>query len=472
MDQLVCFISSGIDEFHAERELLEHRLLATRVVRPWVFEYGNATPIDAVSAYRVRLEKSEIFVGIYGREIRPAVSDELHLAHEAGIPLLLFIDAAAPPDVRAVIEGLSSAPRYRVFRSVAELLEAVPAAVEEELLRRWRRFALTDLERSRLAAEQGTAAPPLPPRPFAQLRGRDDLVVTVRDLIEDGDAFVALTGIGGIGKSSVLWQVAADLQGEGHVVLWASVRRRTLGAASEADDRDPASVVVEALTSVGRITDDRVDDATIRQHTAGAVVVVDNLESDAETDRMLEYLERAELRAAAILLGSRASPSVGNATVRRVAGLDDEAVRAIVVDECARLDLAEPDDVVVDTITSWAHGVPLLVRHLVGRVSEGWPLPAPGSGVVPDAVDVAVDGLFGDTWARLRPGEQRLLVTLSASPDPPDLDLLRSTVEDSEFDGIVAHLTRLNLGTIVRASERSTFAIHPVIKLFVAGQER
>jgi ATP-dependent Clp protease adapter protein ClpS len=472
MDPLVCFISSGIDEFHAERELLERQLLATRVVRPWVFEYGNATPIDAVSAYRVRLERSEIFVGIYGREIRPAVRDELHLAHDAGIPLLLFIDAAAPPEVRTEIEELSSAPRYRVFRSVAELLGAVPAAVEEELLRRWRRFALTDLERSRLTAEQAAAAPPLPPRPFTQLRGRDDLVATVRDLIEGGDGLVALTGIGGIGKTSVLWQVADDLQTQGKVVLWASVRRRTLGASSEVDDRDPASVVLEALTNVGRITDDRADDATIRQHTAGAVVVVDNLESDAETERMVEYLERAELRSAATLLGSRASPSVGNVTVRRVKGLDDDAVRAIVIDECARLDLVEPEDAVVDTITSWAHGVPLLVRHLVGRVSEGWPLPSPGSGVVPDAVDAAVDGLFGDTWARLRPGEQRLLATLSASPDPPDLELLRSTVEDPDFDRIVAHLTRLNLGTIVRASERRTFAIHPVIKLFMASQGR
>lgn len=467
----MCFISSGIDEFHAERELLERRLLATRVVRPWVFEYGNATPIDAVSAYRVRLETSDIFVGIYGREIRPAVHDELHLAHDAGIPLLLFIDAVAPPEVRNVIEGLSSAPRYRVFRSVEELLDAVPAAVEEELLRRWRRFALTDLERSRLAAEQGAAAP-LPPRPFTHLRGRDDLVATVRDLIEDGDALVALTGIGGIGKTSVLWHVAEDLQTEGKTVLWVSVRRRTLGASSEADDRNPASVVVEALTSVGRITDDRIDDATIRQHTAGAVVVVDNLESDAETDRMVEYLDRVELQSSATLLGSRASPSVGNVTVRRVNGLDDDAVRAIVVDECARLDMAEPDDVVVDAITSWAHGVPLLVRHLVGRVSEGWPLPSPGSGLVPDAVDVAVDGLFGDTWVRLRPGEQRMLATLSASPDPPDLELLRSTVEDPDFDRIVARLTRLNLGTIVRASERRTLAIHPVIKLFMASQER
>lgn len=472
MDQLVCFVSSGIDEFHAERELLESRLLETRVVRPWVFEYGVATPVDAVSDYRVRLEKSDIFVGIYGREIRPAVRDELRLAHDSGIPLLLFLDASAPPEVRAEIEGLPSAPRYRVFRSVSDLLEAVPAAVEEELLRRWRRFSLTDLERSRLTAEQGTAAPPLPPRPFAHLRGRDDLVATVRELIHGGDALVALTGIGGIGKTSVLWQVADELQAGGHAVLWTSVRRRTLGAASESDDRNPATVMAEVLASVGQLPDGRGDDDAIRQQTAEAVLVVDNLESDGETDQMVQFLEQAELRAAAVLLGARATPSVGNATVRRVPGLEEEAARSIITDECARLDLSEPDSAVVDSITSWAHGVPLLVRHLVGRMSEGWPLPAPGPGDVPDAVDAAVDGLFGDTWDRLRPGERRILATLSASPDPPDLELLRSTVADPEFDGIVARLTRLNLGTLVRASERRTFAIHPVVRLFMAGRAR
>jgi predicted ATPase len=215
------FISSTLGELAEERTAARRAIRRLHLAPVW-YESG-ARPHPPRRMYRAYLEQSQVFVGIYwqrygwvapGMEIS-GLEDEYRLA--AGKPMLLYLKCPAPsrePRLTAMIDSIEAAGTvsYRVFATPREL---------ERLLADDLAVLLSE---SFAATAVSTGAPTRPgepgetvaertgnlPVPVSSFIGRErELELTAATLT--GARVVTLTGPGGVGKTRLALQAAAQL---------------------------------------------------------------------------------------------------------------------------------------------------------------------------------------------------------------------------------------------------------------------
>ena len=213
-ERLRVFVSSAMGEFAEERDALEAAISRLRLI-PVLFEQA-AKPYPPRDVYRAYLDRSHVFVGVYGTEygwVAPdmevsGVEDEYDLA--AAKPRLIYVKDVATRDPR--MEGLiqrieaEGAVSYRRFSTTEELV----AAVESDLM-------------GLLSERFGLDAPPP--------GGPPDLLSDVRDRMAEGVV---------VERDAVMADLSAAVDAHGRLLMTGEPgagKTYLVGALSEQSDR-------------------------------------------------------------------------------------------------------------------------------------------------------------------------------------------------------------------------------------------
>jgi predicted ATPase len=205
------FISSTLDELAPERAAAREAISQLRLT-PVYFEAG-ARPYPPRELYRAYLAQSDIFVGLYWQRygwVAPSMQvsgleDEYQLS--ADKPRLIYLKAPAPerePRLQGLLDRIRSedVASYQKFATPEELRERIA----------------NDL--ALLLTERFTSPPEIPvlarlaplPMPRRRLIDRERELVQAKALLEGEEVgLVTLIGPGGVGKTRLALQVAADL---------------------------------------------------------------------------------------------------------------------------------------------------------------------------------------------------------------------------------------------------------------------
>ncbi len=214
--RLRVFVSSTLQELADERAAAREAITRLRLA-PVMFELG-ARPHPPRDLYRAYLEQSHIFIGLYWQRygwVAPGMDisgleDEYRLSGQK--PKLIYIKAPAPerePRLKELLDRIRSddTASYKSFSTPAELRDLI----ENDLaLLLTERFEMAQPGEETTATTSERRRTNLPTQPTAFI-GREKEVTGVRDLLLRQDVrLVTLTGPGGVGKSRLGLQVAAD----------------------------------------------------------------------------------------------------------------------------------------------------------------------------------------------------------------------------------------------------------------------
>jgi predicted ATPase len=205
------FVSSTLDELAPERAAAREAITQLRLT-PVLFESG-ARPYPPRELYRAYLAQSDIFVGLYWQRygwVAPdmqisGLEDEYQLAGDK--PKLIYLKTPAQarePALQRLLDRIRTeeVASYQKFATREELRERIANDLALLLTERFTTTPETPAG-SRLA---------LLPMPRSRLIDREQELAQAQALLEREDVgLVTLTGPGGVGKTRLALQVAADL---------------------------------------------------------------------------------------------------------------------------------------------------------------------------------------------------------------------------------------------------------------------
>ncbi len=266
------FISSTLDELAAERAAAREAIMQLRLT-PVLFESG-ARPYPPRELYRAYLAQSDIFVGLYWQRygwVAPGMAisgleDEYQLAGDK--PKLIYLKTPAQAREPALQRLLN---RIRTEEVVSYQKFTTPEELRERIAND---LALLLTERFTSPVETPVAPRPAPlPLPRSRLIDREQELAQAKTLLQEEDVgLVTLTGPGGVGKTRLALQVAAEL---------APQFADGVAFISLASLKDPTLVVPTVARSLGvsQSGDDSLDERLLAYlRPRQVLLVLDNVE--------------------------------------------------------------------------------------------------------------------------------------------------------------------------------------------------
>src|SRR5262245_9030724 len=284
------FVSSTLEELAPERAAVRDAISQLRLT-PVLFEAG-ARPYPPRELYQAYLAQSDIFLGLYWQRygwVAPGsqisgLEDEYQLAN--GKPKLIYLKTPAQarePALQALLDRIRSdqVASYQKFATPEELRERIANDLALLLTERFTTTPETPAG-SRLAQL---------PMPRSRLIGREEELAQIHALLQQDDVgLVTLTGPGGVGKTRLALQVAAEV-----------APQFTDGVAfiSLAALQDPTLVVLAVARALGvsETRDDTLNERLLAYlEPRDMLLVLDNVEHLlAAAPLAAQALERAPL---------------------------------------------------------------------------------------------------------------------------------------------------------------------------------
>jgi len=215
--RLRVFVSSTLQEVAEERKVARAAIEDLHLA-PVMFELG-ARPHPPKDLYRAYLEQSHIFIGIYWQKygwVAPdmtvsGLEDEWLLSGDR--PKLIYIKGPAPerdPRLNDMLDRIRNDDRvsYKPFSTPEELRELIENDLMLMLSERFE-LALAGVEPSPTKPEPAPPPHNLPGQLSAFI-GREKALADVKRLLA-ASRLVTLSGSGGVGKTRLSLQVAADV---------------------------------------------------------------------------------------------------------------------------------------------------------------------------------------------------------------------------------------------------------------------
>ncbi|HEX6543592.1 MAG TPA: DUF4062 domain-containing protein [Ktedonobacterales bacterium] len=209
------FVSSTLDELAAERAAAREAIAQLRLT-PILFESG-ARPYPPRELYRAYLAQSDVFVGLYWQRYgwvapsMPVSGLEDEYQHVGAKPKLIYVKTPAlarEPRLEALLDHIRAeeVACYQKFATPDELRDCLANDLAQLLTEHF-----TGPAQSAVPTQSSPLLSPLPV-PRSPLIDREHEVALVLDLLQRADVgLVTLTGPGGVGKTRLAIQVAADL---------------------------------------------------------------------------------------------------------------------------------------------------------------------------------------------------------------------------------------------------------------------
>jgi hypothetical protein len=340
-------------------------------------------------------------------------------------------------------------------------------------------------------AENVVAA--LPRRPYRQLIGRDDK--RERALAElrnpHGQPIVALTGLGGIGKTALAYEITLRALQEGLFLsaAWVSAKQQEF-VGGEIKHLSSPTLRFETLIQqvaeqlrYSEVAHQRPQDivSSMRHilRTEKHLVVVDNLETIEDYDSLVHSL-RELLGASRAIFTARPQLDFDFVLGLNLRGLSESESMLFLRSEAQAIDapgIWRAEDETLLEVHSAVAGAPLAMKLVVAEVKQGLGLERI---IIRLKQAVGEEQLYRfiylDLWSTLSEVSQQVLVAMTGFADSATRKMLQpvSRTNDTEFDGAVRQLVGLSLLDVSDHLEEAKrrYSIHQLTRNFVNSDLR
>lgn len=334
----------------------------------------------------------------------------------------------------------------------------------------------------------------LPPKPYDQLIGREEWVDRVLNILRDSDAprIIAITGIGGIGKTALAYEVVRRAVQEGLFkdALWESAKQYELLGGTIVAHPDAAITKESLLNSLARqlgrfeMLQLHPDERRLRlqyilQHNP-YLIVVDNLETVEDYQALVEELADLLKPSRAILTSRiRLEPSEHVQEIQ-VKGLSESAATEFLHQEAQTKDaspISEAKQKVLKRIVQTTGGMPLAMKFFIAQVSAGLSIGEELQRLESaENEEVLYRFIYFDLWSTLTIPSQKILVAIPAFAASVPRFLLQpvARVTDDEFEPAADDLVKKSLVERIDHEEiqKRRYSVHQLTRHFINSDLR
>ena len=504
---LLVFVSSCIEELSAERQVLRQTIAGLGITRPWIFEFTPATAQRLEESCLDRVRTSDFFVLLIDENISPAVEKEFETALQHNRPILAFLkkdkedkDRHRSPAAKALISRIPG--EWTTFSDPTDLALKARVAITDEIVRRVRDglIALPHAQVQRLEQTGNAltrALSNLPSRRYSHLVGREEEIGTLLGKLRSPDPttppVIAITGLGGIGKTALAYEIVERVMLEGLFdgMVWESAKAEELESGQIVRLLRPPALSFEALVSA--IARQLGYDALLQlppselqnrvRHilqTGSYLIVVDNLETVEAYEELARQLHgllspsQAPQPSRALLTSRERLTEIPYIYDHYIQGLSEPASMEFIEQEArdrGATGILQAGQRLLDRVFEVTYGMPLAIKLIISQFIAGIPLDTELDRLKGAKEEELYEFIYMRLWFKLSIPSQKVLIAAAAFASSVARFMLQpvSKTTDEEFEAAIPELVRMSL---IEPSEHPTaaqrrYSIHPITRWFI-----
>ena len=501
---LMVFVSSLINELSQERQVLQQAITAFGITKPWVFEYTPASSEPIIQSYIEKVRQCDFFILLIDKSISNAVENEINEAIANQKPILAFIkndkdqkDQYRSPTARALIQHIPT--KWAEFSKLTELALLSRTALCDEIIRKVRNGTLSLSEQSLNNVEKhekrlSNTILNLPSRRYTRLIGRSEDIEILHSklysLIPSDPSIIAITGLGGIGKTALAYEISSKVMVEGRFdgLVWESAKSEELESRNIVPIRSPVITKDSLLHSIAsQLGYEKIANLSPNEREKQIralllnrpyLIVIDNLETIEAYQDLVRYLK-------GIMLWKTDTPSRAILTSRErlfeipylfeyyVRGLSQQASFEFLKHETESRVVGSIliSENLMERIYLVTHGMPLAMKLIVSQYIAGIPLDTELDRLQKAKEDDLYEFIYLRLWNKLSVPAKKVLVSAASFGSSVSRSMLQrvSRASDEDFENAIPELIRLSL---MEASDHATqaerrYSIHPLTRWFI-----